>query len=69
MLLITLQLKTSSSFEKNFKRLENKILRSQKNSLILAPELYLTGYSYERLNEASKFTKKVLSKLKKFIKK
>ena len=64
MTLISLQLKTSSSFEKNLKKLQYKITTSQKNSLILAPELYLTGYSYHRLNEASKFTKEALKLLK-----
>jgi len=62
--LISLQLKTSSNFEKNFQRLEKNILKSPENSIILAPELYLTGYSYNRLNEAVNFTKKSIKFLK-----
>lgn len=64
MTLISLQLKTSSSFEKNFQKLEKKIRLTPKNSFILAPELYLTGYSYDRLEEAVLFTKRVIKDLK-----
>jgi len=63
--LISLQLKTSSSFEKNFHKLEAKILKTPKNSFILAPELYLTGYSYDRLEDATTFTQKSIKILKK----
>jgi len=62
--LISLQLKTSSSFEKNFRKLETKILNTPKNSFILAPELYLTGYSYNRLEESVIFTQQTIKKLK-----
>ena len=65
MTLVSLQLKTSSSFERNFQKLEKKILNSPHNSFILAPELYLTGYSYDRLEEAVIFTKKAIKNLKK----
>jgi len=64
MTLVALQLKTSSSFENNFQKLEKKITKLPKQSLILAPELYLTGYSYDRLEEASKFTKDKIKDLK-----
>jgi len=63
--LISLQLKTSSSFKKNFHKLEERILKTPKNSFILAPELYLTGYSYDRLEEATTFTQKSIKILKK----
>ena len=63
--LVSLQLKTTSSFEKNFQRLEKQLLKSKKNSLTLVPELYLTGYSYDRLEEASLFTSNNIDNLKK----
>jgi len=66
--LISLQLKTTSSFEKNFQSLEKQINKSPNKSIILAPELCLTGYSYDQLDEASLFTNKVLPKLKKLSK-
>ena len=50
--LIALQLKTSNNFEKNLKRLINQINNAPDNSLILAPELYLTGYAYDRMDDA-----------------
>ena len=64
MRIVTLQLKTSPSFEKNFQRLESKINSTPKNSFLLAPELYLTGYSYNQLDEAVLFTQKSIKNLK-----
>jgi len=62
--LITLQLKTSNNFNKNLSKLIKKIEKSPANSFILAPELFLTGYSYNRLEEASLLTKKAINILK-----
>ena len=59
--LISLQLKTSKDFDKNLSKLIEKIENSPKNSFILTPELYLTGYAYNRLEEASLFTKKAIN--------
>ena len=64
MKLISLQLKTSSNFKKNFIKLEKKILNTEYDSFILTPELYLTGYSYNRLEEAVLFTQKTIKTLK-----
>jgi omega-amidase len=64
MILISLQLKTSSSFEKNFQKLEKHITNTPNSSFILAPELYLTGCSYDRLEEAVIFTQKTIKYLK-----
>ncbi|MEA2050608.1 MAG: carbon-nitrogen hydrolase family protein [Campylobacterota bacterium] len=61
--LVALQLKTSSNFKKNFKKLEKKILQSPNNSFILAPELYISAYAYDRLNEAVEMTNKVIPRL------
>jgi predicted amidohydrolase len=62
--LIALQLKTSSDFEKNLSKLINHIKKCPNNSFILAPELYLNGYAYDRLNEAVDITKKATKLLK-----
>ena len=62
--LISLQLKTSDNFEKNLSRLIFHIKKTSNNSLILAPELYLTGYAYNRLEEALLITDKAIKLLK-----
>ena len=62
--LISLQLKTSKDFDKNLSKLIKRIENSPKDSFLLAPELYLTGYAYNRLDEASLFTKKAINILK-----
>ena len=62
--LISLQLKTSANFQKNLSKLIKKIENSPSNSIILAPELFLTGYAYQRLDEASQLTKKAINILK-----
>jgi len=64
LILITLQLKTSINFNKNLSKLIKKIEKSPTDSFILAPELFLTGYSYDRLEEASLLTKKAINILK-----
>jgi len=66
--LVALQLKTTNKFEKNLKRLVKHIKDTTKKSFILAPELYLTGYSYDRLEEAVEFTKIAKKKLLKLSK-
>lgn len=62
--LITLQLKTSKNFNKNLSKLIKNIEKAPIDSIILAPELYLTSYSYDRLEEASNLTKKAINILK-----
>ncbi len=62
--LIALQLKTSDNFEKNLQRLAKQIKNSPNNSFILAPELYLTGYAYERIDEAVAFSSRAIEVLK-----
>ena len=65
--LFSLQIKTSNNFELNLQKLETKILKISKNSLVLAPELCLTGYAYKRLDEAVKITNKAIKLLKKLL--
>tara|TARA_B110000046_G_C13003458_1_gene403253 strand:- start:1687 stop:2415 length:729 start_codon:yes stop_codon:yes gene_type:complete len=62
--LVSLQLKTSNNFKKNIRRATKHIKQTPKNSFILFPELFLTGYSYNKLNEASRLTSKVTKVLK-----
>ena len=66
--LISLQLKTSDNFNKNLNRLIKHIKKTDGNSVILAPELYLTGYAYDRFDEAYNITKKAIKELSKLSK-
>ena len=61
--LVTLQTKTTTNFQDNLDYLENLILQTPINSFILAPELCLTSYSYDRLDEVAEFTKVASKKL------
>lgn len=58
-----LQTNTLKDFQKNLDNLEVLILKCEKNSFILAPELCLSGYSYEDMNKAASFTPKAIKKL------
>ncbi len=62
--LIALQLKTSNNFEKNLKKLVKQIHNCPDNSFILAPELYLTGYAYDRMDDAVTISSKAIEILK-----
>lgn len=62
--LVALQLKTSKNFEKNLSRLIKQINKTPANSFILAPELYLSGYAYDRLDEAVEIGEKSIEVLK-----
>lgn len=64
MKLITLQIKTSLDFEKNLNELKELINSCEENSLILAPELALSGFSYDRMDEASIFSIKAIEEIK-----
>ena len=63
--LVSLQLKTSKNFDKNLKKLEKYIKKTPSGSFILAPELYLNGYAYDRLNDAVAISKRAIKSLKK----
>ena len=58
--LIALQLKTSNNFKKNLTKLVKHINKTPSNSFILAPELYLNGYAYDRLNDAVTISNKAI---------
>lgn len=54
--LIALQVKTDEDFSKNLRHLKELIINSPENSLILAPEIALSGFAYDRMQEASDFS-------------
>ena len=61
--LISLQMKTSEDFEKNLEHLKSLIIQCEDNSIILAPEIVLSGFCYDRMQEASTFALKAIPQL------
>lgn len=57
MKLFALQTKIKKDFNENLIDLRKLILECEENSFILAPELCLSGFSYDRMDEASEFSK------------
>jgi len=55
----------TKSFEENFETLSSLVSKTPKNSLVLAPELCLSGYRYDNLEESSSFSQKLLPKIRK----
>ena len=55
--LYSLQVKTGQNFEENLTHLKNLILDCESDSIILAPEVCLTNFCYQRMDEASEFAK------------
>ena len=68
MKLIALQTKTTADFKKNLKHLKELISSCEEGSFIVAPELCLTGFCYDRMDEASEFAIKAIKRLKKLSK-
>lgn len=66
--LVALQTKTSDDFKANLKNLKEQINSCEDGSFILAPEVCLTGFAYERMDEAAAFAKKAIKKIKKYSK-
>ena len=62
--LISLQVKTSEDFQKNLEHLKELILQCEENSIILAPEIALSGFCYDRMQEASDFSIKAIEEIK-----
>ncbi len=58
--LVALQFKTTSNFQRNLDKLILLINTTADESFILAPELCLNGYAYDRLDEATTISKKAL---------
>ncbi|QKF80648.1 carbon-nitrogen hydrolase family protein [Halarcobacter ebronensis] len=65
MKLITLQIKTTDDFKANYKHLKALIESCENDSFILAPELCLTGFCYDRMDEACDYMQKIKKKIKK----
>lgn len=66
MKLVALQFKTQKDeFKKNYKKLKELIQKQEDGSFILAPELCLTGFCYDKMDEASVFGEKVRRKIQK----
>lgn len=55
--LYSLQVKTGQNFEENLTHLKNLILDCESDSIILAPEVCLTNFCYQRMDEAAEFSK------------
>ena len=51
------------SFEENFETLERLITQTPENSIVLAPELCISGYSYLDIDKAALFSQEVIPKL------
>jgi len=59
----------TKSLDENFQTLCSLIKKAPNNSLILAPELCLSGYRYDTMQESADFSQKILPKLIKLSKK
>ncbi len=67
--LVTLQFKyAKKSFEENFRTLDFLVQKSPKNSIVLAPELCLSGYNYDDMQKNVDFSKKIIPSIKKLSK-
>ena len=55
--LYSLQVKTKQNFEENLEHLRNLVIQCEGDSIILAPEVCLTNFCYQRMDEASEFAK------------
>ena len=53
------------SFEENFATLQSLIMQTPHNSIVLAPELCLSAYSYDKMEEAAEFSAAILPTLAK----
>lgn len=54
----------NKSLEDNFKTLKRLLDKIPNDSIVLAPELCLSGYKYDSMKESSEFSHKILSELK-----
>lgn len=64
MKLIALQIKTTPNFQDNLTHLKKLLLSCEDNSLILAPELALSGFAYNKMKEAADFSIKAIEEIK-----
>ncbi len=62
--LVALQFKTTSNFQDNLNTLVSFINQAPKGAFVVAPELCLNGYAYDRLDEAVEISIKAIEILK-----
>jgi len=62
--LVALQFPTTTNFQINLDKLIELIKETNQNDIIVAPELCLNGYAYNRLDEAVTITSKAIDELK-----
>jgi predicted amidohydrolase len=65
--IVSLCLSTEENFENNLTKLVLAIVQSPEDAIIVAPEVCLSGFAYDRFEEASAFTPYALDKLMSFI--
>lgn len=61
--LYSLQIKTKQNFLENLEYLRNCIIQCESHSIILAPEVCLTNFCYQRMDAASQFAKEATKTL------
>ena len=64
MKLIALQTKTTTNFQENLTHLKNLINSCEEDSLILTPELAISGFAYNTMSDAATFSLKAIEELK-----
>jgi predicted amidohydrolase len=65
--IVSLCLSTEENFENNLTKLILLIVQSPEDAIIVAPEVCLSGFAYDRFEEAATFTPYALDKLMGFI--
>lgn len=66
--IVSLCFETDQDFNKNLDRLITLIDQSDEDAIVVAPEVALSGFAYERFDEAAAFTTYALEKLAEHIK-
>lgn len=61
--LYSMQIKTGQDFELNLKQVEDFVAQCGKNAIICTPEVVLSGFVYQRMQEASDFSKLATERL------
>ena len=64
---VTLQLPSHQRYQENLDALLMHLEESQDKHIIVAPEVFLTGYDYEHMSTAAKFSVNALKTLKKVV--
>ncbi len=62
-----LQIKNLASYEKNLAKLIEYITQSDAESIIVAPELYITDFDYDNIDAACKFSEYAIKRLSEIV--